>query len=90
MIDIPNNITAGEEYSGSCTLKKDDVDLYVESTEGSGCNLTHGNIPQNAQKIDFNLTCDSKNDSYTAVIECHSSEAYCEETINGKITWCFL
>ena len=88
MIRLPTNITAGVEYGGNCTSESD-MYLEVESST-EGCNVM---APKNASKhtIDFNITCEDKNDVYIATIECHSPVNVSKVNITGKIIcWCFI
>jgi len=87
VIQIPTNITAEVEYSGNCTSERGTMDLDVESPT-KGCNVIR--IKVSKYTIDFNITCEDKNDVYNATIECHSAIAIIGVNITGKIICCFF
>ena len=79
-IDFPTNITVGLVYSGSCTFKHSSKNLMAYSVT-EGCSVT---MLEGQKIIHFNVTCEKKNGSYTAVIGCDSSYAYCETPVTGN------
>ena len=85
VIRLPTNITAGVEYGGNCTSERGEIE--VESST-KGCNFTL--IKESNYTIDFNITCEDKNDVYIATIECHSPVNVSEVNIAGKIICYFF
>ena len=79
MIDFPTNVTAGEEYSGSCSSDGDDGNLGLEIPDDH-CTTVHQT--QTDQRINFTLTC--KEVSNTLTITCDTSIGIAELSFNGK------
>ena len=79
VIDFPTNVTAGEEYSGSCTSDGDDGNLGLEIPDDH-CTTVHRT--QTDQRINFTLTC--KEVSNTLTITCDTSIDIDELSFIGK------
>ncbi|XP_065915521.1 uncharacterized protein [Dysidea avara] len=69
VIDFPSNITAGEEYSGSCTFSGEDESFDVILPEKK-CKKYEVEYVSH-HRINFNLTCEDG--PYNATIECDTS-----------------
>ncbi|XP_065914888.1 uncharacterized protein [Dysidea avara] len=73
VIDFPNNITAGEEYNGSCTFSGKDKNFDVTFPE----KCKEYDVDYSDHRINFTLSCEDG--SYNATIECDASMDSLEE-----------
>ena len=80
VIDFPSNITAGEEYSGSCTFSGEDESFDVILPEKK-CKKYEVEYVSH-HRINFNLTCEDG--PYNATIECDTSIHHNRVEFKGK------